>query len=45
MEKIECAFCDDTGYTEFQSEPDNTETRRCPYCNPKNEELLEHNLE
>ena len=44
-ENIECTTCDDTGYVEFTTEPDNTEKKRCPDCNPKDEELLEHNLE
>lgn len=41
---MQCEFCNDTGYIEIESEPDDTQTKRCPYCNPKDEELLENNL-
>ncbi len=45
LENMECIRCEDTGYLVFEYEPDNTVTKRCPHCNPKDEELLEHNLQ
>lgn len=44
MENMQCEFCNDTGYIEVEVESDDTQTKRCPYCNPKDEELLEQDL-
>ncbi len=44
-ENFECKTCDNTEYIQIQTDPDNTEKKRCPDCNPKDEELLENNLD
>lgn len=43
-ENFECTTCDNTEYIQIQTDPDNTEDKRCPDCNPKDEELLEQDF-